>query len=415
VHDVDSSDHDGRRTPADRVIDGRLQDGLRIRNAGPREELCQSVDIETRFESNTPNVQPLTRMGDQRIKGHRIFERLGKVSQADAEKELAERRARIEVQLRRSNELVFADGARKYLMECQQKEVRTLDLIAHHVKLVLPYIGEQPLAEVCNESLEDFINDRLDEGVKNATINRTLEVVRTVLNRSARVWRLDRKPWLPAPPLIEMLDENAQARPPRPISWAEQAKLLPRLPAHLADMVEFAVNTGARDENVCGLRWEWEVQVPDVKRSVFVIPPEFFKTNRRHVLVLNDVAWRIVEKQRGRSEQYVFVYRRERVKNTHLAPSMEYHRIGTMNNTAWQAARKELGLEGVRIHDLRHTFGQRLRDAGVMKEDRALLLGHAVEDMPEHYATATVERLVEAANKATNTRDRMTLLRVANG
>jgi integrase len=52
----------------------------------------------------------------------------------------------------------------------------------------------------------------------------------------------------------------------------------------------------------------------------------------------------------------------------------------------------------VREHDLRHTFGQRLRDAGVSEEDRALQLGHAIEGVPRHYATATVARLVEAAN-----------------
>ena len=42
-------------------------------------------------------------------------------------------------------------------------------------------------------------------------------------------------------------------------------------------------------------------------------------------------------------------------------------------------------------------------------------LGHAIDGMPQHYATATVARLVEAANKVTQTRDRTTLLRVVNG
>lgn len=353
---------------------------------------------------------------NQVYKGHRIFQRLGKVSQAEAEAELGKRRAAIDViELRSGAERVWADGARKYLIECQQRKVRTLELIGYHVKLLLPYIGAQPLAEVCSDSLEDFINDRLEDGVKNATINRSLEVVRTVMNRAARVWREHRKPWLAAAPLIEMLDESAQARQPRPISWAEQAQLLPQLPAHLADMVEFTLNTGARDENVCGLRWNWEVEVPELRRSVFRIPPEFFKSNRTHILVLNDVAWKIVQKQRGRHPEYVFVWRRERVKNLELAPVMEYRRVGTMNNTGWQEARKTVGLDQVRIHDLRHTFGQRLRDAGVSEEDRALLLGHAIEGMPQHYATATVARLVEAVNRVSKTRDRTTLLRVANG
>lgn len=353
---------------------------------------------------------------NQVYKGHRIFERLGKVSQAEAEAELSRRRADIEAQeLRAGAERVWADGARKYLIECQQRGVRTLDLIAYHVDLLLPYIGDKPMFEVCTESLEEFVNDRLDDGVKNATVNRSLEVVRTVMNRAARVWRDRGKPWVTVAPLIEMLDENAQARKPRPISWAEQATLLRQLPAHLEAMVEFTVNTGARDENVCGLRWEWERPVPELKRSVFVIPPEHFKTNRSHVLVLNDAAWRIVERQRGKHGTYVFVWRRERVKNIEQEPAMEFHRIGTMNNTAFQAARKATGMEAVRVHDLRHTFGQRLRDAGVSEEDRALLLGHAIDGMPQHYATATVARLVDAANSVANTRDRTTLLRVVNG
>lgn len=68
-----------------------------------------------------------------------------------------------------------------------------------------------------------------------------------------------------------------------------------------------------------------------------------------------------------------------------------------------------MGLAQVRVHDLRHTFGQRLRDAGVREEDRALLLGHAIEGMPQHYGTATVARLVDAANSAAMTRDRTTI------
>lgn len=40
--------------------------------------------------------------------------------------------------------------------------------------------------------------------------------------------------------------------------------------------------------------------------------------------------------------------------------------------------------------------------------------GHAIEGMPQPYATATVARLVEVANKVQFTVDRTTLLRVVN-
>jgi len=81
--------------------------------------------------------------------------------------------------------------------------------------------------------------------------------------------------------------------------------LVPKLPTHLQQMVLYTVNTGARDDNVCGLRWSWEVPVPEIARSVFVIPPEQYKANRPHVQILNDVAWSVVEECRGMHEDYV--------------------------------------------------------------------------------------------------------------
>ena len=364
-------------------------------------------------------LEGVERIIDKQYRGERIFQRLGTVSQDDAETWLRDRQAEADArrldELRSGAERLWADGARKYLIECQQRQVRTLELIAYHVRILLPYIGTMAMGDVCNEALEAFKEERTEDGAKNATINRSLEVVRTVMNRAARVWRDNGKAWLASAPLIEMLDETQQRRPPYPLTWSQQGQLVPALAQHLQRPVLFALNTGARDDNVCGLQWKWEVPVPELKRSVFVVPAAELKGKRDHVLILNDAAWSIVEACRGQHAEYVFVYRRERVKHLDREPAMAYHRLGTLNNTAWQTARDACGLSKVRVHDLRHTFGQRLRDAGVSEEDRALLLGHAVEGMPQHYATATVARLLEAANKVQHTVDRMTLLRVVNG
>ena len=361
-----------------------------------------------------------SRSVDKQYKGSRIFERLGKVSQDEAESWLRQRQAELDAerenQLRSGDQQLFAAAAQKYLIESERKKLRSLETVAYHVALLLPYVGSMALADICNDSLQPFIDERLDEDeVKPSTVNRTLEVARTIMNRAARLWRTNGKPWLATAPLIEMLDEKATRRQPYPITWQQQANLLPRLPIHLQRMVLFALSTGARDANVCRLRWEWERPVPELGRSVFVIPPAEFKTNRTHVLILNDAAWSVVQECRGMHPDFVFTYRRERVKNLHLAPAMDYKPIATMNNTAFQNARSAAGLERMRVHDLRHTFGQRLRDAGVPEEDRALLLGHAIDGMPQHYATATIARLVEMANKVKETFDRTTLLRVVNG
>jgi len=59
--------------------------------------------------------------------------------------------------------------------------------------------------------------------------------------------------------------------------------------------------------------------------------------------------------------------------------------------------RAELSI--VRVHDLKHTFGRRLRAAGVSFEDRQDLLGHRSGRVTTHYSAADVTRLLEAANK----------------
>jgi hypothetical protein len=55
-------------------------------------------------------------------------------------------------------------------------------------------------------------------------------------------------------------------------------------------------------------------------------------------------------------------------------------------------------LTHVRVHDLKHTFGRRLRAAGVSFEDRQDLLGHRSGRITTHYSAAELSRLIEAAN-----------------
>ena len=69
-----------------------------------------------------------------------------------------------------------------------------------------------------------------------------------------------------------------------------------------------------------------------------------------------------------------------------------------MHNSAWQKARKKVSLT-VRIHDLKHTFGRRLRAAGVSFEDRQDLLGHKSGRITTHYSAAEISNLIVAANK----------------
>ena len=140
--------------------------------------------------------------------------------------------------------------------------------------------------------------------------------------------------------------------------------------------------------------------MPEIGRSVFVIPPEAFKSRRPHVAIVNDVAWSIIKEQRGKHPIWVFPH--------------QGRPVATMNNTAWQRARREEGLPGVRVHDLRHTFACRLRAVSVPMEDREVLLGHANHSMAAHHANADVGRLLAQANLTLSRKESRTVLRVAN-
>jgi integrase len=353
--------------------------------------------------TRTPGITVLSdgrRFIDKRYLGVRIGLRVGAITQEQAEERLDIEIARVQCDLARMAHArpTFTDCAARYLAQSRGK--RSIDVIKWHVTLLQSYIGGLEPQQIHDQTLEPFVNARLAGGASATTINRSLEVVRTILNRAARSYRhTDGRPWLEAmPPLITMLPESP--RLPYPITWKEQDMLFRKLPAHLGRMALFAVNTGLRDSNVCGLQWTWEVAVPELGRSVFVIPSEAFKTKRSHVVVLNDIAWSIVNAQRSLHPVWVFRFRGRRINH--------------MNNSGWQDARRDAGLPLVRVHDLRHSFACRLRAAGVSAEDREALLGHANHSMAGHYASADVGHLLKQANLLLDRSGTRTVLRVAD-
>jgi hypothetical protein len=72
------------------------------------------------------------------------------------------------------------------------------------------------------------------------------------------------------------------------------------------------------------------------------------------------------------------------------------------------------GFARIRIHDLKHTFGRRLRAAGVTEEDRKALLGHR-NSIIYHYSAAELDQLIAAANKVSATDSRAPALTLLKG
>lgn len=292
----------------------------------------------------------------------------------------------------------FRQAALKFLEDYQHKKSLQRDI--YSLDRAIPHIGHLRLDRIHNDTLAQYRRARRADGVSAGTINKELSCIRRILNLAARVWRHDNgMSWLDAPPLIEM--EQGPAKKPYPLSWEEQDRFFRELPAHLQRIALYKVNTGCRKQEVLQLRWNWEVQVPELNTSVFILPiNEQFQTKNRQerVVVLNSIARRVIDEQRGKHAEFVFTYRGNPIKS--------------ILNSAWKRARVRAGLASLRAHDLRHTYGHRLRAAGVSFEDRQDLLGHKSDRMTTHYSAPDIARLIEAAEKVCVRRPN-TVLRIA--
>ena len=329
---------------------------------------------------------------DKWIHGRRICESAETASLEEAERVLSRRAEQIRQAriygVRPSR--TFEKAAAKFVLENQHK--RSLHSDIGLLKQLMPEIGQVSVDRLHRGTLQPWIERRQRDGVAVGTINHGLKVVRHILNLAAQEW-IDENglTWLPVAPKIKLLPDT-QKRQPYPLNWDEQARLFKELPAHLAAMALFAVNTGCRDSEMCRLRWEWEVTVPELGTSVFIVPGQHVKNGDERLIVLNRTAASVVEAQRGKHPTHVFTYRGK--PTTHML------------NSAWCRARTAAGLPQVRVHDLKHTLGRRLRAAGVSFEDRQDLLGHRSARITTHYSAAELSKLIEAANRVCESAER---------
>jgi len=320
---------------------------------------------------------------NKKVNGRRIYESTGSGDLQEAEKYLVHRLEEIRkaVVYGMRPKRNFRLAAVKYVQENSHKASLRDDIGT--IKQLDKYIGQLSLEAVHMGSLQAYIAARRKDGVKSRTINYGLQLVRHILNLAASEW-LDENglTWLALAPKIKLLPE-LDKRKPYPLNWDEQIKLFNELPSHLIQMALFAVNTGCRDREVCNLRWDWEMVTPN--GSVFVIPGRKVKNREDRLVVLNRVARDVINEVRGQHPVFVFTYKNKP--------------IDRMLTPAWERARIRADLPHIRVHDLKHTFGRRLRSAGVGFEDRQDLLGHKSGRITTHYSAAELGNLVSAAEK----------------
>ena len=295
-------------------------------------------------------------------------------------------------------ERTFDEASARYIDEYSHK--RSLDRDIVSLKAVMPYIGDMELRRIHSGVLDEFIKTRKKAGIKAGTLNRDLSIIKRVLKLCAELWRDENgRPWLDTAPMLVKV--QGEKRKPRPISWLEQKRLLEPMPLYLANMCLFMLNTGLRDQELCSLKWENECKVQDMDATVFIITEETAKNCCERIVPLNSIAQSIVNSQRGNNSAYVFDFKGDK--------------LSRLNNRAWRSAVKASGLTGVRVHDLRHTFGMRLRAEGISLEDRQDLLGHHSGNITTHYSKVEIKRLIDCVELLCEARrPELTLIRQAS-
>jgi integrase len=268
----------------------------------------------------------------------------------------------------------------RWLRETEHKASQYDDI--NLLRWLDPHLAGVRLEEIDADRVEAIAQARKVTGVKNATLNRMLALIRAILRRAERQWR-----WIDRAPSLRFF--AVQESRVRWLTREEAARLLAELPEHLASMAEFTLATGLRAANVTGLEWS---QI-DLARRVAWVHPDQAKARKAIGVPLNTTAVLVLRRWQGRHHARVFCYQRQRGGACTWEPVQE------ANSAAWYKALKRAGIEDFRWHDLRHTWASWHVQAGTPLHELQQLGGWASYDMVLKYAHMAPEHLAEAASR----------------
>jgi integrase len=150
---------------------------------------------------------------------------------------------------------------------------------------------------------------------------------------------------------------------------------------HAAAAIRLLVFTGARLREVLHLRWEHV----DLERGLLLLPDS--KTGKK-AIVLNAPAMAVLAAL-PRIGAYVIAGQDAGTKKEKPRADL---------NRPWRAVRKRAGLDGVRLHDLRHSYASIGVGAGLGLPIIGKLLGHTKAATTQKYAHLDVDPLRRASD-----------------
>jgi integrase len=297
------------------------------------------------------------------------------------------------------------------------KGLALAETVDYRLKPLIERFGDRLLAEIKTADIEDFVADLKKPRVVNsidgrtltaASINRTLGLLRHMLNWAVGREYVDRTPFRRGTEVLVRLEREDNKRRRR-VSEEEEAALLAVASPHLRSMIIAALDTGMRRGEMLALRFgdiDW-------KRRVIVLRGETTKSRRTRVVpvgtsrLLAVLEWLRLDSTGGQKGDEVPVFSNEAgeplktFKKAWQVAVLKAHGI----SPEWRkGSYKDLTPEGqqrlrdfnLHWHDLRHEYASRLVERNVPLAQVRDLLGHASIVTTERYDNQRLEALQAA-------------------
>ncbi len=317
------------------------------------------------------------------IRGNRYRKSTRVTTKREARAIEADDRARIEAQHAKGmRSLLLSEGLERYYSERlapRSPRPETARKNVNLLEIILEHFGDVPLEDLTTPRMSQWTANMLKAGLRPATVNRRLSVVKSMLKRAFETWEVIEKV-----PRIDLVTTARNVE--RFITEPEYERLIDVSPEHLQRLIQFLAGTGARLGEATSLTWD-NVTFNKGQRS-FVRFPDTKSGVPRAVPLPRGVRDMLQEIQGERvdGESHVFVW----------TDAGGYRHPYVSPKSTWLKARKAAGLCHIRLHDLRHLFAARLVRRGVGLYQVSKLLGHASIVMTQRYASLRPEDLEEA-------------------
>ena len=266
----------------------------------------------------------------------------------------------------------------QYLPQAKLKK-RSWDMDARLLRMhILPKFRRRTMHDIRQFELVEWQNGLRNRGLAPCTCNRVLSLMKHIFNCAVRWGVLDRDK-NPVSGLTPFPENSARER----FLTAEEAgRLLHELDKKqgqaAAQAVKLLLHTGARKSEILGARWEHV----DLERRVLTVP--LSKSGKTRHIPLSDAALTVLHSL-PRQNAWLFPSPQGR---GHLSDVYYF----------WKDIRQKLGLQNVRLHDLRHFFASFLVGAGRSLYEVQKILGHYDPKVTMRYAHLSHDALVDAAN-----------------